>query len=155
MFGIYKCPADKIPTIIGPRVRSYSMNGFVGGTVEWTTMGYTSYRTFLKDSDFATPGPAKTFVFIDEHPDSINDELLSMQMPAVASWPAAAAWSDVPASQHNGACGISFADGHVEIHQWRDANTKRPVFRVGPRGATGTTSSNDSRWSVARTSAPK
>jgi hypothetical protein len=32
--GSYKCPADKVPAMNGPRVRSYSMNGFVGGRVE-------------------------------------------------------------------------------------------------------------------------
>ncbi len=25
---------------------------------------------------------------------------------------------DLPASYHNGACGISFADGHAEVHKW-------------------------------------
>ena len=29
-------------------------------------------------------------------------------------------WVDIPASYHNGACGLSFADGHAEIRRWRD-----------------------------------
>src|ERR1017187_6312689 len=55
--SVYKCPADKVPSAVGPRVRSYSMNGFVGGTAEQTVYGYTTYRTFLKDSDFTAPAP--------------------------------------------------------------------------------------------------
>jgi len=27
---------------------------------------------------------------------------------------------DYPASYHNGAGGVAFADGHSEIHRWRD-----------------------------------
>jgi prepilin-type processing-associated H-X9-DG protein len=152
--SVYKCPADKVPSVVGPRVRSYSMNGFVGGTAEQTVYGYTTYRTFLKDSDFSAPGPAKTFVFIDEHPDSINDCTFSMHMPAAASWPAATTWDDVPASYHNGAGALSFVDGHVEVHKWLDTNTLCPIQKFSPALATGTTSAQDNAWLVARTSAP-
>jgi prepilin-type N-terminal cleavage/methylation domain-containing protein len=58
--GVYKCPADRIPSAIGPRVRSISMNGFIGGNAEWTVYGFTSYRIFLKESDLTKPGPAMT-----------------------------------------------------------------------------------------------
>ena len=30
---------------------------------------------------------------------------------------------DFPASYHNRAAGLSFADGHAEIHLWRDPRT--------------------------------
>jgi len=150
----YKCPADRVPAAIGPRVRSYSMNGFVGGTIESQYFSYTGYRAYLKDSDFTSPGPAKTFVFIDEHPDSINDPVLEASMPAVSLWPAAAAWTDVPASYHVGAGCLSFADGHVEAHRWVDANTRAPVLKTSSPPTIGTTSPNDSAWLVARTSAP-
>jgi prepilin-type processing-associated H-X9-DG protein len=93
-------------------------------------------------------------VFIDEHPDSINDETLQLYMPAAGIWPAPIAWNDVPASHHNGAGVLSFADGHVEIHKWLDANMKVPVLRSSPCGATGKISPNDSRWLVNRASAP-
>src|ERR1700720_1084159 len=58
--GVYKCPSDKIPSAVGPRVRSISMNGFVGGYCEYGVYGYTGYRVFIKDSDFTVPGPSKT-----------------------------------------------------------------------------------------------
>jgi prepilin-type N-terminal cleavage/methylation domain-containing protein/prepilin-type processing-associated H-X9-DG protein len=158
--GIYKCPADRIPSDIGPRVRSISMNGFVGGLAEGPppnppgVYGYTGYRMFLKESDFIRPGPAMTWVFVDEHPDSINDWLFGMHMPPATLWPSAASWDDMPASYHNGACGFSFADGHGEIHKWLDANTKPPILRKAGSASVGLTSVHDNSWMVARTTAP-
>ena len=153
--GVYKCPADRIPSTIGPRCRSISMNGFVGGTAEWDVYGLTTYRTFLKESDLVRPGPAMTWVFLDEQPDSINDCLFGLHMPPATLWPSAASWDDMPASYHNGACGFSFADGHGEIHKWLDANSKPPILKKIPSSGAGTTSAHDSPWIVSRTSAPK
>jgi prepilin-type processing-associated H-X9-DG protein len=113
---------------------------------------------YLKESEFVRPGASMLWVFVDEHPDSINDGLFGMHMPASTSWPAAAAWDDVPASYHNGACGFSFADGHGEIHKWLDAQTKPPIRQKSPaqgvNSGVGAISLRDSRWMVERTSAP-
>jgi prepilin-type N-terminal cleavage/methylation domain-containing protein/prepilin-type processing-associated H-X9-DG protein len=152
--GVYKCAADRIPSAVGPRVRSISMNGFVGGTAEWTVYNLTGYRVFLKDSDLIRPGPATTWVFVDEHPDSINDWLFGLHMPPANLWPQAASWDDMPASYHNGACGFSFADGHCEIHKWMDVNSKPPILKKNPASSSGLTSQRDSPWIVSRTSAP-
>jgi prepilin-type processing-associated H-X9-DG protein len=69
--------------------------------------------------------PVKTWVFIDEHPDSINDAACAVEMalPNATS----ARIIDYPASFHNGASGLSFADGHAEIHRWRGSKIKPPV----------------------------
>ena len=154
--GVYKCPADRIPSAIGPRIRSISMNGFVGGTTEKDVYGYTTYRMFLKESDFTRPGPAMTWVFLDEHPDGINDSLFGMHLAAAASWPSATTWDDVPASYHNGACGFSFADGHGEIKKWMDIQTKSRIQGPPATGCLGTglTSPRDNAWMAARTTAP-
>jgi prepilin-type N-terminal cleavage/methylation domain-containing protein/prepilin-type processing-associated H-X9-DG protein len=152
--GVYKCPADRIPSDVGPRVRSISMNGFVGGDAEWTVYGLTDYRIFIKETDFTRPGPAMTWVFGDEHPDSINDCLFGLHMPPATLWPQAASWDDIPASYHNGAAGFSFADGHAEIKKWKDRNSVWPVERINPCRGSGTTSSRDASWMAARTSAP-
>ena len=152
--GVYKCPADRIPSAIGPRVRSISMNGFVGGTAERDVYGYSTYHMYLKESDLTRPGPAMTWVFLDEHPDSINDWLFGLHMPPVTLWPQAASWDDMPASYHNGACGFSFADGHCEIHKWLDQNSKPAILKQNTAASSGLTSPKDSPWIVARTSAP-
>jgi prepilin-type processing-associated H-X9-DG protein len=34
---------------------------------------------------------------------------------------------DLPASYHGNAGGLSFTDGHAEIHRWRDPRTMPPL----------------------------
>ena len=96
--GVYKCPADKIACPLGPRARSISMNGFVGGDCESRVYGYTTYKMFFKETDLTRPGPAMTWVFVDEHPDSINDGLFGLHMAAATAWPTYTSWDDTPDS---------------------------------------------------------
>jgi prepilin-type N-terminal cleavage/methylation domain-containing protein/prepilin-type processing-associated H-X9-DG protein len=169
-FNIFKCPSDNRACAVGPRVRSISMNNFMGMTdwasTTWFTGGNdVNYRVYLKETDLTIPGPANLWVFVDEHPDGINDGMIAMNMPPSTSFPQATQWDDVPASYHNGACGFGFADGHGEIHKWLDSQTKAPiknsttasVWNVGDGKTTGTltTSPHDSPWIIQRTSAPQ
>ena len=71
-------------------------------------------------SSFTKPGPANTWVIMDENPVSINDG--SLAVSAVAA-PGATYLIDYPSGNHERAAGISFADGHSIIHQWKDART--------------------------------
>ena len=148
---IFKCPADSYPGRWGPRVRSYSMNGFVGDTLNINQKNNPGWRRFLKTSDCASPGPSKTWVLLDECPDSINDDFFSVTMAGGG----AATWTDVPASTHNGAAGFSFVDGHAEIKHWLDANTKIPVRKVNPCPANKKNSPNDIVWVQEHTSSPQ
>ena len=68
----------------------------------------------------------RELTFPISNPDSINygDFAVAMNDGASAS---AIMIIDVPASYHNGAGGISFADGHAEIHKWRDSRTIVPI----------------------------
>ena len=81
------------------------------------------YRTYAKASDIAST--SKTFVFVEEHPDSINDAAFAVQM--IEPDKSSGNIIDMPASHHNGACGFSFADGHAEIHKWVGSAIKQPV----------------------------
>jgi hypothetical protein len=63
-------------------------------------------------SDMVNQGPSSTWVFIDEHPDSMNDA--GFFNPQTRTAPV-----DVPASYHNAAGGLAFADGHSEINKWK------------------------------------
>ena len=62
-----------------------------------------------------------TLVFVDERADSINDGELYTNMQG---WdpPNPNVWvvQDIPSNYHGGSSGVAFADGHSEIHQWRD-----------------------------------
>ena len=121
--GSYRCPADVYAGASGPRNRSVAMNSYVGDYVGlMVSFGNSAYRVFNKTTSFTAPGPSKTFVFLDECPDSINDGLFQVNMTAKS-------WSDVVASLHCGGGGLSFADGHAEIRKWLDVATRQPVLR--------------------------
>jgi prepilin-type N-terminal cleavage/methylation domain-containing protein/prepilin-type processing-associated H-X9-DG protein len=123
--GVYKCPADRVPCPLGPRARSDSMNAFVGPQDPQGTPINGAWKQFIKMTDFRNP--SGIIVFMDEHPDSINDGWMVF---CTGADPAErTTWSDLPASYHNGACGFSFADGHSEIRKWLSASTKRPVLQ--------------------------
>jgi len=121
-YAIYQCPAD--PIIAQPygvaRVRSYSMD-FTCGSKSATMTEDSTYGdywpNFFKSSDLKIA--SKTWVFSDEHPDSIND---GIQFTPTSDGEDDQ-WSDLPASYHVGACDYAFADGHAEIHKWRNNNT--------------------------------
>ncbi len=150
--GSYKCAADKLPSAIGPRVRSYSMSQWVGNWTGQCGVLNSQFRVFLKLTHFTKPGPAMTWVFLDECPDSINDGYFTVNMTPTY---AATTWDDVPAATHNSACGFSFADGHAEIHKWLDANTKYPVLKQTLCPGTYKVSPRDQRWVQERTTALK
>ena len=60
--------------------------------------------------------PADTWVTIDENPRSINDGWFVCDPTRKQTGP----WIDIPSTYHNGAGGLSYADGHSEIKKWRD-----------------------------------
>jgi prepilin-type N-terminal cleavage/methylation domain-containing protein/prepilin-type processing-associated H-X9-DG protein len=128
--GVYKCPADRFPDpATGIRLFSLSANAFLGG-ISVTVASEIPGRTYnpkgvTKFSDLQKPGPALTFVTLDEHPDSIDDAVFhSIGGLAIQN----AEFRNVPASYHyGGGANFSFADGHSEIHRWRDKRTIIPV----------------------------
>jgi prepilin-type processing-associated H-X9-DG protein len=63
-----------------------------------------------------------------------------------------------PASYHNGACGLNFADGHSEIHKWRDPRTTPPRGQGEAHGLDDPLPSpynEDAYWLGVRTTGPK
>jgi prepilin-type N-terminal cleavage/methylation domain-containing protein len=131
--GVYRCPADRSAVKIGgrliPRVRSMSMSQAIGGPGGWLmpsayNEGQKAYKVFIKESDIEASGASKTYVLLDEHPDGINAGGYANMM---VENPAQAQIIDFPASYHNGAAGLSFADSHAEIRKWVDSRTKPPV----------------------------
>lgn len=116
-YKVYKCPADTYQSgqNPGPRTRSVSMNGAIGGKPTFENQNGRTYFTAVKSSDLNTPGPVNIFVFLDEQADSIDD-CQFMLNPGYA--PGSEKWRNLPAGYHNGCVCISFADGHSEIHKW-------------------------------------
>ena len=80
----------------------------------WSTGPWRVYRKF---SDFNSPGVSSTFVFLDEREDGINDGFFVVDMDSYPGTPNQLV--DSPASYHGGSGGLSFADGHSELHKWK------------------------------------
>jgi len=136
--GIFRCPADPSTAIDStgrrvPRIRSMSMSNWVGGNGDSPGTNYRGYwglagrwKVYRKTSQMVVPGPANTYVLLDERKDSINDAYFVVEMdgfPATSSL----RMIDWPASYHGNAGGFAFADGHSEIHRWRDPRTMPPL----------------------------
>ena len=137
--GVYKCPADNY---LSPgqrsagydkRVLSLSANGYLGNGVQAGNVvnqipGRLYVQQFKKLTGLIKPGPANTFAILDEDPDSIDDALFITKGGCI---PANGVFANRPASYHyGGGANISFADGHSEIHKWKEARTikKSPSY---------------------------
>jgi prepilin-type processing-associated H-X9-DG protein len=160
--GVYKCPADnylsaaQVSAGFKSRTRSISANAFFGpfnpnNRDTWAqgrNTFFTNYRQWLKLATVRQP--SLSFVTADEQADSINDGyLLNSPDPNYNS-----TWGDTPGSYHGGAIGISFADGHGEIHMWKSSSIKLPVSTRGytPRPVTyDAAGRTDYRWLAERT----
>ncbi|HEX5223071.1 MAG TPA: prepilin-type N-terminal cleavage/methylation domain-containing protein [Verrucomicrobiae bacterium] len=130
---VFRCPSDRsVFPYRGetqPRIRSYSVNGFLGP--ERPGSGYISansppFRSALKMSDVGNPGPSSVYVLLDEHENSINDShfLPFSNLKTYGNQD----WLDVPSGRHGNATGMSFADGHAEIHRWVDSDVRKVTF---------------------------
>jgi len=152
--GIYKCPADKSlsrGTKGAPRVRSVSMNGYLGERSGPYTGGYNQFKKY---SSLTAPAPSKCWVFLEEREDSINDGWFAVDMGSFDPYrPAAHTIVDFPASYHNGSCSFAFADGHAEVRKWLDSRTT-PKLKFGQPLPLGQPSPNnkDVDWMQERTS---
>ncbi len=132
--NLYRCPSDRVLSAAQSRagwtgrVRSYSMNAMVGDAGEVSQKGVNrnnpNYVQFFTLA--AVPRPSAIFVFLDEHPDSINDGYFLNQAPYYAGSYSYREWTDLPACYHNGAANFSFADGHSETRRWHDRSTTAP-----------------------------
>ena len=127
---IWKCPADpvRVPNNLGKlvqRVRSNSMSQvFDAGSWLPGTPSGGPYQVYAKLSGIKLP--TKTWVFGEEHPDSINDAAMAVKM-AESINDSDIRVIDFPGSYHAGGCGFAFADGHSEIHKWKSGFLIRPV----------------------------
>jgi prepilin-type N-terminal cleavage/methylation domain-containing protein/prepilin-type processing-associated H-X9-DG protein len=130
---IFRCPSDSSSVQVAgntmPRVRSISMLNWVGGRGDTDgqpdSMGWSNaklgtdkgeYRVYYRMADMVTPGPSRTFVFVEEPMDRINDGFFVMDM---LTYPKTTEdICDFPAQYHNGGASFSFADGHSEVKKW-------------------------------------
>lgn len=169
----FKCPADKrIGTYQGtntlmkgkkvPAARTFSMSQAVGTDPNspsngklpvngpWLNNSHSNTRSgkwmvYGKLGDFSVPGASQVWVFIDEDDRSLNDGGFAVGMQQ-------AQWIDWPGTYHNFACGFAFADGHSEIHKWKDPRTQIKGTSVS---TISVPNSVDYQWIAEHTSAAK
>ena len=131
--ALFKCPADtSFRTIAGvqyPRVRSISMSQVFDWGV-WLTPG--NWKTYGKIDQIVRP--VNTFVFIDENPTYINDGAFATQCDGYGGVTGTPKIVDLPASYHNNAGGLSFSDGHSEIHKWVGTTILHPTASTDGTG---------------------
>jgi len=153
---VYKCPAD---TFLSPaqvaagyqaRLRSISMNSVFGRfstgndpTAQGINAFFPQFLQYLKRASVLKPG--KTWLVLDEHPDSINDGYFVNNFQATS-------WQDIPASYHDGACGFAFVDGHSELKRWQSRISISPVrFVYSPPPSFDTLGRLDFAWYLEHT----
>ena len=146
--ALFKCPGDRTRL-----VRSFSMNCRLNpvhplGPPSWVGGIGTNYATFRKEDDIHSP--TQILVILDERSDSINEGFFGIDMSNTGTPEGHGASRphyiiDYPASYHNGAGTVSFADGHAEKHQWVEATTKPPMGKARARSYTSPTD-RDVKW---------
>ena len=142
--GIWKCPGDfsnarasygPLSGQVIPRVRSVSMLSWFNGSDADSFSGCSGYFKYTTMGSVRQPGPAMTFVFLDERQDSINDGEFCTSMKGFPDQPSDFQLIDIPASYHGGCGGLAFADGHSEIHKWRDSRTMPAIGNARHRAS--------------------
>jgi len=125
---VYRCPTDRSTVRNHPelrKTRSYSatlwLNSSVGPGVGGLWPGFNTVDPMpRKVSSLPSPGPARTFVFIDVHQNTIDDGTFRFASPwAKFSAPDAPRWDQIPGDRHDNGANVSFADGHVAAWHWR------------------------------------
>jgi prepilin-type processing-associated H-X9-DG protein len=118
--ALYHCPADLSEINGMSRVRSYSMNGWIGSSDMNALPGEASFQTYVKEGGMAAMGTSGLWVFADEHETTIDDSWFEVTMDDSAPF------ASFPATRHSRGYNLNFADGHVEHYALHDPNTLGP-----------------------------
>jgi prepilin-type N-terminal cleavage/methylation domain-containing protein/prepilin-type processing-associated H-X9-DG protein len=118
---VYVCPTDRPTVQVNgrplPRVRSYALNAYVGTRIDyWDNRLDLNFMVFRKHSEISSKLPAGTLTFADAYADSLCWPYFGVYMTQDSFF-------NFPNSSHNRGGVISFADGHVDYHRWRDQRT--------------------------------
>jgi len=127
------------------RVRSVTMNAALGEGTKFNAGWGSAWYVAKKQTDIHLPGPSQVYVFLDEHPDSLDDGIFYTPNKPKGSL------VEIPGCMHAGACGVTFADGHSEIHKWRGKFANQPVTYNYTINVSVPTGDPDMAWLADRT----
>lgn len=156
---VYLCPGDRYASPMqrtlgwSSRCRSIAMNAAIGQGRKWAANPYNGFAWggFFwaeKSSHFNNPGPSMSWLFIDEHPDSLDDGILYTD-PGTTN--GVGKFTELPGSMHCGTSGVSFVDGHSEIPKWRHPDTLQSVTFQTYKHNIPTSNNKDLAWLAERT----
>jgi len=126
----FHCPADLSQTSGRPRIRSYSMNGWVGSRYMDSETHTNGFRTFLRESEIAMARPSQLWMMADEHEASIDDGFFLVTMDDTRPF------ASYPAVRHSRAYALNFADAHAEVYKLRDPEvlmTESGTSQINPK----------------------
>jgi prepilin-type processing-associated H-X9-DG protein len=141
-FAIYKCPSDRSNVNGVPKVRSMSLSCWMNASTDISGENAIStiYRIYRRLGGIDQP--SHRFTFLDEAPITLNDGFFFQ-------WCDTPKWVDRPAAYHNQGGDFAFADGHMEMHHWRD-----PTTATGPPDGDAS-KSPDYAWLKERATSPR
>jgi prepilin-type N-terminal cleavage/methylation domain-containing protein/prepilin-type processing-associated H-X9-DG protein len=130
--GSYHCPADNSTVADAAslkRTRSYSIQLWLNSDLQDGTYADTARDNPLnlrKFTQIRNPSPSQTWVFIDEHEQTIDDGVFILGNPGAfpGTGTGPETWESYPAERHSTGANLSFADGHAEHHRWLFHRTK-------------------------------
>lgn len=140
--GIMKCASDR-----SRNCRSYSINYRMNPIrdhlpVRWVDGLHSNYVVYRRFSELRTPD--RTYIGIEERNETMNDAFFVVDGSNTGNPDGAGAerpyfMIDTPSAVHGQGASISFGDGHVETHVWREATTLARDAAI----SRGWTSAND------------
>jgi hypothetical protein len=124
--SVYHCPADSSRSGQNLRVRSFSMNGWMGSRQMEMQSNRSGFRTFIRDAELSAAPGSSLWLLADEHENTIDDGWFLVTMDD--SKPFASA----PSSRHQGGYLLNFVDGHAELYKLRTVAASVLVNPISP-----------------------
>jgi len=128
--AIYQCPAsltgpDGLPKV----VRSYSINGRMGGNVNWI-WNTTQFPNLAKLSQMVSPSPAVAISFVDESINTIDDGYFALAPAPTGGNMGTSQWENSPTVRHSQGGTFAFGDGHAERWKWLTLNAENKGYAL-------------------------
>jgi hypothetical protein len=123
--AIYKCPSDRSTVDLGgrnhPKTRTYALNMYLGWSqpAGWILLS-SRHHLFEKSGELGVSAPAQLLQFLDTAPGNVCHSAFVISV--TRGFPDLV--YHLPSAQHDYSGPLSFVDGHVEIHRWRDPESR-------------------------------